>query len=50
LVCFSFRDSRLRRKSGGDLIEGEGMPSAAKIKVMVVFLLIGIGSPFLGSL
>jgi hypothetical protein len=29
-------------------IEAEKMPGAAKIKVMVVILLIGIASPFLG--
>ena len=34
---------------GGDDIEDVEMPSAAKIKVMVVILLIGIASPFLGS-
>ena len=35
---------------GGMIIEGAVMPSAARVrfKVMVVILLIGIASPFLG--
>ena len=37
-----------RGSSRGVRIEVEEMPSAAKIKVMVVILLIGIASPFLG--
>jgi hypothetical protein len=36
------------RKFSRSFDEVAGMPSAAKIKVMVVILLIGIASPFLG--
>jgi hypothetical protein len=49
LVASPSDNLRLRQWTGGDEIEDVGMPSAAKIKVMVVILLIGIASPFLGS-
>jgi hypothetical protein len=49
LVASPSDNETLRRRNSGDHIEGKGMPSAAKIKVMVVILLIGIASPFLGS-
>jgi hypothetical protein len=32
----------------GEEIEGLGMPGTASVKIMVVILLIGIASPFLG--